>query len=203
VNWNNPLNQAYAIEIFALLLALVQLALLVSWVLLDHGKRAAAVPSTAFNLLLSMLILPLSYFEDSRSIRPSNLLNVYFLFSLLFEVAQARSLYLLGNIIVITELFSAQLGLKVVLLILEAQNKRKYLKPEYQQLSPEATGGIISRSLFWWLNDLFWKGSQGLVKFEDLYDLDYKLGGQIAGNKMKKSWADRCENLPCNVVLDR
>ena len=108
----------------------------------------------------------------------------------MFDLAQARTLYLLGYST--ADVFSFALALKLLLFVVETRNKSQFLKPQYEALSPEATAGIVSRSFLWWLNVLFSKGSQSILKFEELYGLDPELEAETVGRKMRRAWEKRC-----------
>lgn len=161
----------------------------------SSGLITAAIAPAVLKLLVLLVVPALSYLEDRRSIQPSTILNVYLLLSLIVELLQTGTIYLQGSRYINPITIFANVGLHIILLILEAQNKRAYLRPEYQHLPPEATSGIMSRTSFWWINELFHKGSRGLITFDDLYDLDPMLGGDNVGRRMAKSWNERCMNV--------
>jgi ATP-binding cassette subfamily C (CFTR/MRP) protein 1 len=148
------------------------------------------IPAAVLNLLVAILVLPLSYLEHKRSVRPSSILCTYFLFSFMFDIAQARTLYLLDYST--ADVFSLALVLKLLLFIVESRNKSQFLKLQYEDLPPEATAGIVSRSFLWWLNALFSKGSKSILKFEELYGLDPELEAETVGRKMQRAWEKRC-----------
>ncbi|KAH7319081.1 putative ATP-binding cassette transporter [Rhexocercosporidium sp. MPI-PUGE-AT-0058] len=154
--------------------ALCQLALLVLWVLDSETRTRASLASTAINLVVDLEVPFLSYLEHVRSIKPSSVLTVFLLLSILLDLPQARTLYLQHDKNAIAALFSAIIGLKLVLLLLEVQNKRSYLRNPYKSLGREPTSGILNRSFFWWINGLFVTGYRGLITFDDLESLDEK-----------------------------
>ena len=171
---------------------LLQLGMLVSWSLLASSRTIASIPSTLLNLLAVLAILPLSYLENDHSIKPSTILNIYLLFSAVLDLPQFRTLYIRDDNVIIARIFGGTLLLKLTLLVIEGRSRSGFLKPQYQQLSPEATSGIINHSLFWWLNDLFQKGSHTILTLEDLYDLEPYLGAENVGGKLREAWNRRC-----------
>jgi ATP-binding cassette subfamily C (CFTR/MRP) protein 1 len=58
----------------------------------------------------------------------------------------------------ITALSAAVVAVKASLLFLEANSKTPYFSPPDTDLPPQETSGILSRSVFWWLNSLFLQG---------------------------------------------
>ena len=133
------------------------------------------MPNAVITVLGSVLLCVLSYVEHSRNVQPSFLTNVFLFFTLLFDVARARTLWLQEYNHVITMVFTASVGLKAVLLVLESMEKRRFLRPDYASYPPEATGGIFNRSVFWWIISLLRRGFSNLLLIDDLYVLDKHL----------------------------
>jgi len=173
--------------------ALLQLSLLILWTLFPASQTQASLFSTALNLSAAILVVPLSLLEHNRSIRPSSVLSIYFLFSATLDLAQARTLYIRDERAAITWNFIAILLLKLVTLMAEGRSKKYFLRFEYQLLSPEATSGIINHSFLWWLNDLFRQGTKAILTPEDLYELDPILASEEVGRKLREAWAQRCK----------
>jgi len=105
------------------------LALLILWT--SHRLTNATVPAAVLSFAAALAIFCLSRFEHSRSIRPSVILNVYLLASLVFDAVQVRTLYLRHDDPLILGLFAINIGIKLTLLLLEAKNKRHFLKQPY------------------------------------------------------------------------
>lgn len=175
----------------AAVLAGIQLALLVLWSIDTAGQTKASLPLAVLDLIVATQFLALTWMEDTRSVRPSSLLNTYLLFTLLLDLAQARTLWLRKFSTAISGLFTARIATKASLLVLEAQSKRNYLKAIYQALPPESIGGILNRSLLWWVNGLFRHGFRSLLTIEDLYVLDRRLSSIHLRAKVQKAWDAR------------
>lgn len=75
------------------------------------------------------------------------------------------------------------LAAKILLFGLEVQEKRKLLIEQWKNASPEATSGVIARSVFWWLNDLLIRGFKRSLSMETLYPSD---GGLSSEELLKK-----------------
>jgi len=56
--------------------------------------------------------------------------------------------------------------------------KRKLLLPPYNNLSPEATSGVLSRRTFCWILPLLKHGFKKMIDFEDLYPVDPSLASE-------------------------
>ncbi|KAH7407958.1 ABC multidrug transporter [Cadophora sp. MPI-SDFR-AT-0126] len=165
----------------------ISLCLIVNWAAPGATKTRASIP-TAVLTLITFLILPiLSYAEHTKSVRPSLLLNTYFLLSILFDVARTRTLWLRSQDKNASN-FTAALALKVVILILEGVGKRRILKLEYQWYPTEATSGIYNTTLFWWLNELLRQGSRQTLSLEDLFVLDKHLISKQLQSLLEGTW---------------
>ena len=157
----------------------------------SSGTRAS-IPSAALNFTVALEVIVLSYLEHYRSVKPSSLLNLYFLVTILLDIVQARTVYLQRNQNSIVPTLFTIIASKIALLVVEAQGKRSILKKPYQGLSPEATSGILNRSFLWWLNGLLIKGSRKFILLQDLYALDSNLASEPLGRQMQISWDSRC-----------
>ncbi|EEA22217.1 hypothetical protein TMatcc_008346 [Talaromyces marneffei ATCC 18224] len=172
-------------------LAASQLAVLTLWTLPSAKRTNASIPVQAVSLAATAIFCLLSYFEHTRTIRPSFLLDVFFFLTLLFDIAQCRTLWLrgsgfYGNTIAI--LFTISVVMKALLLALEALEKRRFLRAEYKASPPEATASIFNRSFFWWLNPLFVKGFSSLLRMDDLFDIDKQMRSEYIHERMEKAW---------------
>lgn len=175
----------------ATIFAAIQLALLVLWTVDKSERTRASLPLAVLDLVGAAQFLALTWMEDTRSVRPSSLLNVYLLFTLLLDLAQARTLWLHKTSTAVSGLFTARIATKTSLLILEARSKQAYFREVYKALPPESIGGIINRSVLWWVNGLFRRGFRSLLTIEDLYVLDTRLSSDYLRAKVQAAWGAR------------
>jgi ATP-binding cassette, subfamily C (CFTR/MRP), member 1 len=172
----------------------VQLSLLILWNLEKEAQARASVAYAVINLVVAIQIAGLTWTEDAKSVRPSSLISTYLLFTLLFDAAQARTLWLrqsTGTQNPLAAVLTAGITVKTVMLLVEAREKTGYLRKEYQDLPPESTSGIINRSLLWWINRFFHNGLKKLLAYEDLYVLDSKLTSAGLSDVISQAWAQR------------
>jgi ATP-binding cassette subfamily C (CFTR/MRP) protein 1 len=162
-----------------------------SW-LRTRVSLAAALLSLAASLGLGIL----SYVEHTRNIRPSAIINAYLLLTLPFDAAELRTRWLRGENPAGNGVASAILGIKLLILISEAIEKRGLLFPPYADPSPEATSGLYSRGLFWWLNPLFRLGFRNVVNGDDLFAADGDLLSKSLKIRFSRHWADRMPSPP-------
>lgn len=173
------------------------MALLILWT--SHKVTRATVPAAVLSFVASLVVFVLSRLEHSRGIRPSTLLNLYLLISLLFDTVQVRTLYLRHDDSAILGLFTASVGIKAILLLLEAKNKRSCLRPPYNRFSPETTSGIFNHSFFWWLNPILLKGFRSILTLDDLFTTDQALLSEPLQHEMERAW-NMCMSLPLDML---
>lgn len=100
-----------------------------------------------------------------------------------------------GDSTALAATMTASLGVKLVVLLLEAREKRALLLSLYNNFSVESTSGLISRSSFWWLNSLLISGHRTMLTVADLPAIHEKLDSESLGNQLQSAW-DKCEPLP-------
>lgn len=149
--------------------------------------------SAVLNLIASLSLCPLSLLEDKRSLRPSPVINVYLFGSSLFDIVQVRTLWLaitygysLRRVAIAS---SVALGLKIVLLVVEALPKKALAEPEPDEtISREQTAGIYSLRSFWWLNSILWLGRGKRLQPTDLYSIDSGLKTARYSSQLTDAW---------------
>ncbi|EZF09743.1 hypothetical protein H103_08894 [Trichophyton rubrum CBS 288.86] len=182
----------------------LQLLLVILWTRPDVTRTQLSIAVNVLTLVGSILFILLSYAEHLYTTTPSLMLNVFMFFTLLFDVARARTLWLRdanGTGQIIAWGFTATVALKFVILLLEVTEKRFMLKAEYKSYPPEATAGIFNRSFFVWLNALFWDGFSKLLFVEDLYELDKHLLSERIHQRMNDAWEKVKSKTPNSLLM--
>jgi hypothetical protein len=170
----------------------LQVAQTALWALPGADRTLASIASNAVLCAGALFLAALSYAEHTRSVRPSFILNTYLLCSLLFDVARARTLWLryvdtYNEVIAIVT--TVAVGAKLLLVLLEAVEKRNILKTEFAGYPPEATAGFYNRALFWWLNPLFRIGYSNVLSVKDLFILDKVLSSERLLAMFEERWS--------------
>ncbi|OAA81152.1 multidrug resistance-like protein [Akanthomyces lecanii RCEF 1005] len=178
-------------------LAALQLALVVLWArrppssshppLVNSVSLAAACVSCAS----SVMSCALSYLEHVRSPRPSSLLNVFLLLSLLLDAALLRTLWLarlLDGDTPIRAVFSAVFAVKAALVLLEARGKTAHLVRGTRALAPEETAGIYARAALAWVAPLLRTGFRRLLRPDDMFALDDDMSTAMLNEKFWAHW---------------
>ncbi|OLN82360.1 Canalicular multispecific organic anion transporter 1-like protein 2 [Colletotrichum chlorophyti] len=134
-----------------------------------------AVTASSLSFLAALFMIGLSYAEHSRAPRPSILLTGYIFFQVLFDIAQTRTSWLMARSFptqLFAKLFTASLVVKVVIFLVEAQKKTRWIRWTADEHSPEETSGLFSLGVYFWLNRLFLHGYRNVLTIGDLYALD-------------------------------
>lgn len=156
-------------------LCCLKAALLARWALPSAPRTPGSVPAAALSLVASLLATALSPLEHRYSIKPSTVLSVYVLLTGLLDIAVARTLWLALPSNSIPAIFSTSLAVKLVILCLESLEKDGLLLAEWKDRAAEETANILSRSLFWWLNPVLWRGNRHDLTVDDLPGVDSAL----------------------------
>lgn len=147
-----------------------------------------AIAAAALSFLCTLPIFALSAVEHVKSTRPSTLLSTYLLISVFFDVARLRSIWLYSVDWKVAVALSASFSVQLLVLLLEAVEKRNFLNAECQDKSREELAGIYNRSMYWWLNHLFRTGYRSALVPENLDSLDDGLNVRILEQKFRETW---------------
>ncbi|KAK1755881.1 ABC multidrug transporter [Echria macrotheca] len=171
--------------------AALQLALLVLWSTRSFYTTNVSVASSVLGLCVALGLAVMSPLEHRKSPRPSFFITSYLLITLLFDMARARTYWLLGANDPVAGVISASLAVKLVMLGLEAVDKRGILVESYRFLSRESTSGILSRGVFWWLTPLLSEGFRRVLSVGDLSTINEKLASKKLASELDSVWSDR------------
>lgn len=126
------------------------------------------IPTAIASITTFCFFLYLSHLEHIRSLRPSSILCLFFVLTIPFDLTRLRTLHFIPDNKPITLLFAGSILGKTIILVLESTEKTHLLKKAFEGSAIESTAGIINRCLFWWINDLLWKGSKNTLTVEGL-----------------------------------
>ncbi|KAK2485805.1 hypothetical protein H9L39_03785 [Fusarium oxysporum f. sp. albedinis] len=156
----------------------LQIALLIQVGMGSFHVTRIFIASSVVNLVAALAMVMISYTDHNRSPRPSILLNTYLFLTLLFDIAQSRTLFLLSEStpeITYSAVFTTSLAVKIVILFLETKSKNKWITWDRDEHSPEETSSIFSLGVLSWLNSIFLQGYRSTLSMDDLYPLDVAL----------------------------
>lgn len=161
------------------------------WVKHRGIQNSAAIPAAAISLVGSIVLLALSDFEHMRTVRPSWLLNVYLLLTVILDIARSRTYSLSPDLDAVATVFTSRVAVKLILAIAEARSKKRLLLSQFADSTPETTSGPYKRALFWWLNALLKKGYTESLTVDDLFQLDKHLQSDRLHHLLGSSWDQR------------
>lgn len=147
---------------------------------------SATLAAAAINLAAALVICVLSPMEHLKSLRPSTLISTFLFFTIIFDAAWIRTLWLTNKDV--APVASACIGLKVVLLVVEAQGKGGSLLMKFDTYGRDETSGIFSKSLFLWLIELLRVGYGKVLSVTDLYPLDDALISTTLAKNFAEPW---------------
>jgi hypothetical protein len=164
-------------------------------------RTRASLAAALLALTASLGLYILSYVEHIKNIRPSSIINAYLLLTLPFDAAQLRTRWLRGENVTENGVASAILAVKLLLLLSEATEKRNLLFTPYADPSPEATSGLYSRGVFWWMIPILRLGFRNVVRDDDLFVADGDLLSKSLQSRFNRHWENRmsfrsCVSLP-------
>ena len=168
----------------------LQLVLLVA-VARAQSRSRISLASAALSFITGLFLSFLSHLEHVKSIRPSFLISLFLIVTVLFDIARVRTRWL-GQDNVVAGVLTASVAMKCLVLSTEAVEKRGLL--QLQSFSMESTSGFISRSFFWWLTPLLRDGFKRLLSLDDLPAIHEKLDSGRLGQKLRSRW-DTCESV--------
>lgn len=177
----------------AAILASLQLVLLILWTL-SPQRTSASLPSAVVSLVASIALVYSSWVLHFRLVRPSSLIDLYLLVSIICDAFQVRTLHFATNNGAIAPVSLTALCVKALLFILECQNKHSLLREQYRStLGAEESAGIFNRWFMTWLNPLFIAGYKRLISNDDLPRNDSELSSESMRNRMQESWNKHCK----------
>ncbi|KAI8189652.1 ABC transporter FUM19 [Colletotrichum sp. SAR 10_76] len=158
----------------------LRLGLLVVVLRQQNGRpNAELVASTALNFTASCLLLALSPLEHFKRSRPSILACSFLFLALIYDIYRCSSLWSASDqqnnqhlSLSFKVLFTTAIVVEVLFLALESLKRRRWLKWDSDEHSPEETSSILSLGLYSWLNPLLWKGYHKPLVMDDLFPLD-------------------------------
>ncbi|KAF6815977.1 hypothetical protein CSOJ01_03246 [Colletotrichum sojae] len=147
-----------------------------------------AIAVGALTIVDGLAAATLSFTEHSKSVGPSLLLSAFLILSTIFDAVRLRTLWLKSVGVPVVSLSTASLALKLAILVLEEQSKRRWIIGDKQAWSSEETAGLSNRMGFYWLNVLFLKGYSSALSIAKLPVIDSQLLSESLWERIGRSW---------------
>lgn len=116
------------------------------------------------------------------------MLNLFLALTVLLDIARLRTLWLVSADRAAAGIVLAAFCVKVVLMCLEAVEKRHLLPAASDKPSPETASGIFTRLSFSWVNTLFAQGFRNILAVDSLMDIDNDLLDSSDPQVLKTRW---------------
>jgi hypothetical protein len=107
--------------------------------------------------------------------------------TIILDIALARTFFIRDGLETIAAVFMAAVAVKFTMLIFEEIPKRRSLISE-KEVVRETSVGVISRTLFLWLNPLLWKGTKSVLTVDNLGPLHAKLSSKPLLDQLEETW---------------
>ncbi|KAL6828791.1 P-loop containing nucleoside triphosphate hydrolase protein [Trichoderma sp. SZMC 28015] len=166
---------------------LVALALRVQSSIL-HTRMAIA--TEVLSVSSNVGALALSFLVDQRSVKPSDVLVLYYSASTILGIPRLRTLWLFPSDYLIQQvIWTGLLILTASVATIECFGKTKYLRPAFKNgLTSEQMTSFWSRSFFVWLLPVFQKGYSNLFLVDDLPDIDKDMKESATWAELEAAW---------------
>ncbi|KID79327.1 ABC multidrug transporter B [Metarhizium brunneum] len=164
----------------------LQIVILAIWCLPSTVRASTSIAEAVFGVIAGFSVTGLSYLEHARSVRPSLLLNFYLLITAILDLAKVRTAFLRPVKHTLASLLVAALFIKVMLFVVEEVPK----KPIYSEkpVPRESSAGVVSRSVFWWLNRFLRTGYKTTLDVDDIAIIDEKFDSQRLLLQLEEAW---------------
>lgn len=175
-------------QVLLLALFVLHLLFLVFEVQTPRIYTRLSLPSGILNAAAIMTAALQSFMEDQRSLRPSDVLVLYFSASSLLFIPRLRSLWLIPSIDAPRALWTVIFVGTTVVVIIESAHKTRFLRPAYQNSTAEQKTGFWGRSFFIWVLPLFQAGYSKILQLEDIPKVDHALEERSTWTDLEASW---------------
>lgn len=151
-----------------------------------HTKLS--LPSGVLATIAVLAASILSFLEDQRSLRPSDILVLYFSASTILSLPRLRSLWLMGSAALPKAIWTSIFILTIAVVVLESIRKTRFLRPYYKELTTEQTTSFWSRSFFIWTLPFFRVGYKKRLELDDIPKPGTDLEEVSAREKLDAAW---------------
>lgn len=149
-----------------------------------------AIATEVLSVLSNVGALALSILVDQRSVKPSDVLVLYYSISTILGIPRLRTLWFFPPDYLIQQaIWTVLLILTASVATIECFGKTKYLRPVFKNgLTPEQMTSFWSRSFFVWLLPVFRKGYSNVFFVDDLPDIDKDLKESVTWSELEVAW---------------
>ncbi|ORY60115.1 putative multidrug resistance-associated protein [Pseudomassariella vexata] len=165
----------------------------------DHLRTSMSAISGIFSLMAISASAGLSYLEDQRSIRPSDVLVPYFSLSAIFCVLTLRSLWLIPSAVTPRVLWTLILTITTTIVYCESFTKSDLTQPPEHGESTEQAAGFWSRSFLTWLIPFLRLGYSNTITLAKIPRVDKYLREAYVRVRLNRRWQMLDQGQKCLV----
>lgn len=151
-------------------------------------RTSASIACVVISIVATATLSACSIFEHYRNPRPSSIIEIYLLLSLVFDIARVRTLFATEDARSLAWIALASLPIKFVLLILELKEKTSLLLENCERPAPEYVANFFNRLVFWWINPLLLSGYSRPLQEAGLFNVDPYVGDERELQKLADIW---------------
>lgn len=129
-----------------------------------------------------------SFLEDQRSLKPSDLLVLYFSTTAVVYSAVLRSLWLIPQEKVTRALWTMIFIGSILAIFVESSKKTGYLRTKYGNVAKEQTVSLWNLTFFAWVVPFFRVGYSKVIRLKDIPNIDEYLQAKSASESLHSSW---------------
>lgn len=176
------------------------------------SARAFADISTAAaaaDFVAALCLVALSSLSHTRSPRPSHIISLYLILTLLPDIATTRTAWLLSSRhdeLAYKTVLVAAVAIKTILVVLDSWHKGRWLLLDQAKMSPETTSSLAGLGVYAWLSDLFMSGYRGLLSLDMLYPLDPGMAANVLAvrfHRLSKRHPVKTRRKPLILLLSQ
>jgi ATP-binding cassette, subfamily C (CFTR/MRP), member 1 len=156
-------------------------------------RSTSTIYIAIFNLVASIVVLLWSYLADERQLRPSSSLILYYITFMLLNMSYLWRLRTNSDPHSESVHYVLLICVQAVLCTLENSSKEDHFVHAYDFAPPESTKGIINRTFFWWLKDLFIKAASQKITSKDMFGLPTEMQSSTLSSRILNAWEKRCQ----------
>lgn len=149
-----------------------------------YFRHPASFVACVFAITGTGAAIVASFFEHTRSVAPSSVLQTYFGTVILLDIARVRTLWLINDLAP-AMLLSFILGFELLVFALESCRKTNLLAIT---ASAEERSGLWERALFSWLLSMLLKGYSNTLSLMSLPTIDSKLDSIALHDRLLSYW---------------
>jgi ATP-binding cassette, subfamily C (CFTR/MRP), member 1 len=157
----------------------------------SHNSSMISASLAALNLAGAVIVIFWSYLADVRQVRPSTTITLYYIASILLNITFLWSLKTIQDFWKESTTYIALICSQVILCTLENRSKENYFVNGHDWIPPESTKGILNRTFFWWMKDLFIKAANGRITSKDMFNLSPEMQSSSLSTRIIQSWGKR------------